>query len=197
MYFIGITGGVGSGKSRILEYISENYEAKIYLADQVAMELQKQGGEVFKSLVKLLGKEIVGEDGEIDRKAMAAVIFASPMLLEQVNQIVHPAVRKYLLSEVKKARREGVKLFFVEAALLIECGYKELVDELWVIYANREVREKRLMENRGYSLEKIHQIMDSQLSEEAFLEAADFVIDNSGFIDEAIECVRKKLEEMQ
>jgi len=197
MYFIGITGGVGSGKSSVLAYIKDHYDARIYLADQVAMDLQRKGTDVYDKLVKLLGTSILNDDGEIHRPSMANVIFGNPKLLEKVNAIVHPAVREFLLSEYKRAMEEGVALFFVEAALLIECGYKEIVDELWVIYASREVREKRLMENRGYSLEKIHSIMDSQLSEEAFLAAADFVIDNSNTLEEACESIRKKLEAMK
>lgn len=194
MQFIGITGGVGAGKSSILQYIREHYDARIYLADQVAMELQQKGARCYEPLIELLGTEILGDNEEINRPAMAAKIFDNPALLEQVNEIVHPAVREYLLEQVAKAREEEVELFFVEAALLIECGYKELVDEMWVIYANRETRKKRLAKDRGYSLEKINNIMNSQLTEEAFLAGADFVIDNSGELDDSYAQIRKKLE---
>lgn len=194
MRFIGITGGVGSGKSRILQYIKEHYDARIYLADQVAMELQRKGAVCFPALVNLLGEDILGADGEIDRPAMAAKIFGDPDLLLQVNDIVHPAVREFLLQKLEEARRDGVELFFVEAALLIECGYKSLVDEMWVIFAKKDVREKRLAKDRGYSPEKIENIMKSQLSEEEFLQEADVVIENSGTLEEAFLQIREKLE---
>ena len=87
-----------------------------------------------------------------------------------------------------------IELFFVEAALLIEAGYKELVNEMWYIYADSNVRRKRLMYSRGYSEEKIQNIMDNQLTEEEFREACDFVIDNSGLLADSYRQIDKKLE---
>ena len=117
-------------------------------------------------------------------------------LLEEVNQIVHPAVRNYLEERIEEARQdEETEILFIEAALLIEAGYKELMDELWYIYADEEVRRTRLKENRGYSDEKISQIMESQLSEEEFRKECDFVIDNSGKVEDSYKQIQKKLEE--
>ena len=127
--FIGITGGVGAGKSAILAYIKKHYRCEIYLADEVAHEVKEPGTVCYKRLVDLLGAGILAKDGQIDRAAMAAKIFADASLLEQVNGIIHPAVREYLLERLEAAERNSdVELFFVEAALLIEAGYKELVD---------------------------------------------------------------------
>uniref|UniRef100_UPI0040565D8D dephospho-CoA kinase n=1 Tax=Acetatifactor sp. TaxID=1872090 RepID=UPI0040565D8D len=195
MRFIGITGGVGAGKSEILKYIREHYRCEIYLADEVAHLVKEPGTDCFRKLVKLLGEEIVGEDGQIDKNVMAGKIFADSDLLEKVNAIVHPAVKEYLLEHLKTAQENGeVELFFVEAALLIEAGYGQLVDEMWYIYADEAVRTKRLREARGYSEEKIAQIMGNQLSEEAFREASDFVIDNSGELADSYRQIDKKLE---
>ena len=88
-----------------------------------------------------------------------------------------------------------MELFFIEAALLIEAGYENIVDELWYIYADREIRSMRLQQNRGYSVEKVAQIMDSQLSEEVFYEKSDFVIDNSGKLEDSYRQVREKLSD--
>lgn len=195
MKFIGITGGVGAGKSEILKYIKRHYKCEIYLADEAAHEVKRAGTECFDRLVTLLGSDIVGEDGEINKAVMADKIFGDEELLRQVNEIVHPAVKDYLMAKYEAAlENPDIELFFVEAALLIEAGYKELVDEMWYIYADRNVRRKRLMYSRGYSEEKIQNIMDNQLTEEEFREACDFVIDNSGLLADSYRQIDKKLE---
>ena len=120
------------------------------------------------------------ENGFIDRNKMAAMIFSDTDLLGKVNAIIHPAVQDYILSEIQKEKEtDHYDFFFVEAALLIECGYGAHVDELWYIYASEEVRRQRLMNSRGYSEEKITQIMKGQLQEEDFRMNCHVVIDNS------------------
>ncbi len=195
MRFIGITGGIGAGKSEILRYIQKHYKCEIYLADEVAHLVKRPGTKCFSELTALLGEEILGEDGEIDRAAMADRIFRDEKLLFQVNAIVHPAVREFLLERLEEARKkQETELFFVEAALLIEAGYKQLVDELWYIHADQAVREERLIKSRGYSREKAAGIMRNQLSEEEFYRQCDFVIDNSGSLEDSYRQIDKKLE---
>lgn len=195
MRLIGITGGVGAGKSSILEYIRAHYRCRIYLADEVAHEVKKPGQPCYQALVALLGQEILEENGEIHKGRMAERIFRDGSLLEQVNAIVHPAVQAYLLERIREAREDGgVELFFIEAALLIECGYRSIVDEMWYIYTREEVRCRRLKESRGYSEEKIERIMKSQLTENEFRSGSDFVIDNSGAPEESFRQIREKLE---
>ena len=185
MRFIGITGGIGAGKSEVLQYIRSHYKCVVYLADEVAHLVKAPGTKAYGQLAELLGQEVLGADGEIDRAAMADRIFANPALLEQVNGIIHPAVREFLLEQLARVRESGeAELFFVEAALLIECGYLALVDEMWYIYADEQVRRERLKASRGYSEEKISQIMSKQLTEQRFRESCDFVIDNSGDLAE-------------
>lgn len=195
MRLIGITGGVGAGKSTILEYIQAHYFCRVYLADQVAHAVKEPGQPCHEALTALLGSDILEDDGRIHRGKMAEKIFRSPVLLEQVNAIIHPAVRAFLLKEVEKVRQEGqTELFFIEAALLIECGYREIVDEMWYVYAREDVRRERLLRSRGYSEEKIEQIMGSQLTEEAFRAGSDFVIDNSGAPEISFRQIRVRLE---
>lgn len=196
MKIIGITGGVGAGKSAILSYIEQHYACRIYLADQVAHEVKEKGEPCYEQLVELLGRGILAVDDQIDKGKMAAVIFSDGKLLQQVNEIIHPSVKAYLLERMNEARMEShIELLFIEAALLIEAGYLDLVDELWYIHAGRNERKKRLQQNRGYSPEKIERIMNSQLTEEIFYEKAHFVIDNSGKIEDAYKQVREKLKE--
>ena len=137
---------------------------------------------------------MAGRDGLIDKGLMADRIFADPSLLEQVNGIIHPAVKEFLLERLARARAEGqADFFFVEAALLIEGGYLALVDEMWYIYADEAVRRQRLSASRGYSEEKIARIMSSQLGEARFRESCDFVIDNSGELAESYRQIDRRL----
>ena len=195
MRFIGVTGGVGAGKTELLNYIRSHYKCEIYLADRVAEQLQEPGTECFGALVRLLGEEIKTPEGRLDRAKLAERIFTDPVLLGQVNDIVHPAVKLFILEKYEAAKASGViELFFVEAALLIEGGYVGLVDELWYIYADEAVRKQRLAKERGYSEEKISRIMSKQLNDINFRENSDFIIDNSGSLEESYRQIDRKLE---
>lgn len=192
---IGITGGIGAGKTEILSYIRKHYRAEIYLADEVAHKVKEPGEAAYEPLVALLGRAVLQKDGFIDKEKMAEIIFKDKAVLEKVNEIVHPAVRSFLEHAVCRAReQETTELVFIEAALLIEAGYREMVDELWYVHADRDIRERRLKENRGYSGEKIEEIMRQQLSEEEFRNACDFVIDNSKTLLQAYRQIDERLE---
>ena len=181
MLLIGITGGVGSGKSEALAYLQKRCRCMILKADDLANELKLPGRVCYAPLVALLGEEVLMPDGTIGREKMAGLIFADPALLQQVNALIHPAVKETVRNEVEAQRRLGrLDVCFLEAALLIEDGYEEMLDELWYIHAPEEVRRGRLKESRGYSDRKIDQILCSQLSEETFLAHATAVIENGG-----------------
>jgi len=196
MKVIGITGGVGSGKSLILNYIKDHYNCEIIMADDLAKDLCKKGELCYKPLVKLLGKDVLGTDEEIDRSVMAQKIFSDDSLRTGVNNIIHPGVKKFILKRIAYLRRKKTRDFlFIEAALLIEDGYKDIVDELWYIYTDKAVRRERLKKSRGYSDEKIDSIMASQLSEEEFRLNSDFEIDNSGDSEVSFSKIRERLGE--
>ena len=193
---IGITGGVGAGKSAILGYIEENYNAMVIYSDNVANDIKKKGYPAYDELLKLLGKEILDDAGEIDKKKMAAAIFGNEKLLSAVNNILHPAVNTFIINIIDNEREKGeLDFVFVEAALLIENGYKNFVDELWYVYADEDTRRLRLKKSRGYSDEKIDRIFESQLDDITFRENVDFVIDNSGTLEDATEQIDKKIGE--
>ena len=191
MKIIGITGGVGSGKTQVLSYIEKHYKCRIVRSDETAHLLYEPGQECYKKLVALLGLEILAEDKTIDKGKMAAVIFSNKMLLERVNQIVHPEVKNYILRQIEYEKGKGVvDYFFIEAALLIEEHYDQIVDELWYIYADTQIREKRLVENRQYSTQKIAYIMEGQLSEEEFRKHCQVVISNNGSLEETYKQIK-------
>lgn len=186
MRMIGITGGVGSGKSQVLSWLREHCQGEFLEADRVAHRLMARGGNCYAAIVELFGREILGEEGEIDRKKMGSRVFQNRELLKKLNAIVHPAVKAYIREAADRARTRGDKFLFLEAALLIEEKYDEICDELWYVYAGEAVRRERLKKSRGYSDEKIDGMLASQLPEEEFRKHCCFVLDNSGdFFDTA------------
>ncbi|MGN0279217.1 MAG: dephospho-CoA kinase [Lachnospiraceae bacterium] len=196
MKVIGITGGVGAGKSEILSYLKEHCNCRIVMADRLAEELEQPGQDCYNQLLALFGSSILQEDGRIDRKKMAVRIFADKSLLEAVNAMIHPAVKQAIL-QIIRDEKEAARLdyLFIEAALLIEDGYAEIVDELWYIHTEEKVRRQRLKASRGYTDEKIDSILREQLSEEEFYRHCHFVIENSGSLESVYEQLDKKLGE--
>lgn len=183
MKVIGITGGIGAGKTEVLNIIRESCRCFIVIADLAAKEIEQPGHPCYDALVQLLGTDVLDAENEIDKKKMAAKIFAEGAsdLLKQVNEIIHPAVKQYILKLIEEKKAEGsIDYFFIEAALLIEDGYTKICDELWYVRASNEVRIKRLMQSRDYSRQKAEQIMESQLDDAAFLSGCQVVIDNNG-----------------
>ena len=196
MKFIGITGGVGAGKSTILDFIREHYRAKVVLADDLAKELMEPGTACHKKLLEAFCSDgVFDEAGVMDREKMAALLFTKPRKRQEMNAIVHPAVKEEILRQVAEEREKGeLSYFFLEAALLIEEHYDAICDELWYIYTSEEKRRQRLEQNRGYSPERIERMMASQLPEQVFFEHCAVVIDNNGTPEEAIRQVTEILD---
>lgn len=198
MKVIGVTGGVGAGKSEVLSYLAKRQDCRVIMADRVAHRLEEPGEACYEPLKALLGTEVLDASGRIDKRKMAARIFGDGELLLKVNGIVHPAVKAYLFHEIEKERAAGqLTLLFIEAALLIEEGYAGIVDELWYIHAEEGVRRRRLKESRGYTDEKIDSIFRSQLSEQDFRTYCDVVIENNGILEDVYTQIEKELGEDQ
>lgn len=193
MKIIGITGGVGAGKSEVLNFIAGRYDATVVEADQVGYLVMQPGKEAFEPVAELFGPSVVKEDQTLDREKIAQIVFEDRQLLEKLNAIVHPAVKRYIRRAIQMEQEAGTEIFVVEAALLIEDKYDEICDELWYIYADENVRMHRLMKNRGYSAEKIRGILANQLSEEEFESHCDFEIDNSGDFQDTVRQIEQRM----
>ncbi|MCQ2513117.1 MAG: dephospho-CoA kinase [Lachnospiraceae bacterium] len=177
---IGVTGGVGAGKSTILDYLKSEYHAYIIMADDVAKDLMNLGQTGYDAVVSEFGSEILDADKMIDRPKLSSIVFNNDEKLERLNNLIHPLVKDYILEKFDFYRTYiPDRIVVLEAALLIEEGYKEFVDELWAVITNTDVRIQRLKETRGYSEEKARSIIDNQLSNEEFAANSDFVINNS------------------
>ncbi|MCD7885933.1 MAG: dephospho-CoA kinase [Lachnospiraceae bacterium] len=181
---LGVTGGVGAGKSTVLSYLKNHYGAYLLEADRIGHQVQQPGEPCYERIVAAFGDEILKEDGTIDRGRLGTIVYADREKMTRLNQIVHPAVKERIRSEIDRISRENAEnpfvLFVIEAALLLEDHYDEICDEVWYIYADEQTREERLMQSRGYSREKVRQIFFNQMSEEEFRRRCPVVIDNSG-----------------
>ena len=195
MRFIGITGGVGAGKSEILSYLGKKNGVRVMLADEIAHESMEAGSDCYKSLRQTFNDEdIWNSDGSFNREKLAKVIFSDKIKRDIMNSIVHPAVKEYVIRQQEYEKERGeLSLLVLEAALLIEEHYDKICDELWYIYTSEENRRDRLKASRGYSDEKIDNIFKSQLSEEEYRKYCAVVIDNNGSVEAAFEQIDKAL----
>ncbi len=196
MKFIGLTGGVGAGKSEILAYLEEKEGVRVLRADEIAHTLMEPGTECYKKIRKLfLNKHVFLPDGAINSERMAKVLFSDAGLRAELNAVVHPAVKNYVLEAYENGQKTGgISLLVLEAALLIEEHYDEICDELWYVAADEEIRRLRLKATRGYTEEKIQKIFDSQLKDEIYRKYCKVCIDNNGDLSETLLQIDEALE---
>lgn len=186
MKFIGITGGVGSGKSAILAYLDHDAYTRVMLADEIAHDLMMPGTDCYRKIKRQFPKEnIYRQDGSFDRKQLSEVIFSDEKKRQKLNAIVHPAVKEYVLAQKEEEQQRGVLEYLIlEAALLVEDHYDEICDEMWYIYTSEARRRERLKESRGYSDQRVDEIFASQLADVQYRTACSVVIDNNGTLDD-------------
>ena len=195
MKVIGITGGVGAGKSTVVDILRKHFETEYLHCDVIAHEVMEPGGSAHEELLRLFGKDIVNEDGMLNRTKLYEVAFLGGRV-EELNACVHPKVRDYVEERIAFLRKSGFSgMVLIEAALLIEAGYKEICDELWYVYAPESLRRERLKANRGYDDARVDSIMKKQASEALFFSESDFVLYNDSSAEECeahiLEQVRK------
>lgn len=187
---IALTGGVGSGKSRILEALKESFHAAILQTDLVAKELEEPGQPGFEALKKTFGDEIVDETGRLRREAMVRLVFGDHKTREQINALIHPLVWEFVKQWSRQAEESVV---VVESALLTE-NPQNFFTEVWYVHTSKENRIRRLMDSRGYSMERCIRMIEGQPSEEEYRRQADYVIDNNGTEEEIYSQIHKIME---
>ena len=180
MKVLGLTGGIGSGKSAAAQILGD-LGAVVVDADRVGHETYRPGTPGWQQVVDAFGREVVAADGTIDRARLGAIVFADAAQLARLNAIVHPLIRAAVAERISAARAAGrTPAVVVEAALLVEAKWDALVDEVWVVTARREVIEQRLMAQRGLDRSAIATRMRAQLSDQERAARADVIVDNSG-----------------
>lgn len=192
---IGITGGIGSGKSTILNFLKDEFGAHIIEADKVGHKVMEPGQPAYKEIVKEFGPHILTADGSIDRMALGNIVFNDENALLRLNNIVHPQVKAYIQKELEDIKSNNkTYLIFVEAALLIEEHYEEICDQLWYIYVDVNKRFERVQASRNMSKEKFDSIVSNQLPDDTFRAKCNIIIDNSGDFSLTKEQLHKALD---
>lgn len=189
---IGIFGGVGSGKSEASQYLKKKYKAYVIQADEIAHRLYKKGQPGYKAVLRICGKSILDIDKQIDRGKLSELLYNNPLLLSEVNHSIHPMVYKktsVLIDAYRKKHYNGLIVY--EAALLPSCK-EHFIDEYWYIYTPEEIRVQRLKETRGYSDDKIKEIMRNQPSEDEYRSVSDYIIVN----DEDLHKMEEQIDEI-
>jgi len=193
MIIIGITGGIGCGKSEVCLELKNRYGAFVMTADTIAHDMLKSGSLCYDELTELLGEEMKKPDGSFDRRKVGDLAFSKPEIISRMNEIIHPAVMDRIFDLLDLAEEKHRRLAVIEAALLLEAGYKQYCTEVWYIYASEKTRYNRLKASRALSDEKIRNIMSNQLSEEEFRDSCDYTIDNNLDFDITAMQIRERL----
>ena len=193
---IGIIGGIGSGKTMVLNLLRENYGADIIEADKIGHELQAPNEVIYRNIINEFGTDILEEPAivgksAIDRRKLGAIVFNDDKKLQRLNNISHPAIHKRICDMLKASDK---KLIFIEAAILTETTLINLVDEIWYIYADTKVRLDRLQKYRNISHERATQIMTNQPDDKHFREKCNAVIDNSGTSDNTFQQIKRIID---
>ena len=194
MITIGLTGGIGTGKSTVTETLRE-LGAAIIDADKVGHEAYLPGTPAYQDIVAEWGSGVLGPTGEIDRKKLGGIVFNNPAALQRLNQIVHPRMRAMLFDRIDQGRRQGVGAVVLEAAILIESGWDSLVDEVWVTVAPEDTVIKRIQGRNNFTADQIRARIRSQLSTQERVAKSQAVIDTDCTIPEVRQKVRKLWDE--
>ena len=193
MKVIGLTGGIASGKSTASAYLRE-LGAAIVDADAISRASTRRGGAAFEAVCTAFG-DILGADGEIDRRKLGGIVFADEDARRKLNSIVHPAVMAESRAQIENARASGVKMCILDVPLLFETGMEKLCDETWLIYVPREEQIRRMAERDGLDAAAAAARIDSQMPLEEKLKRANVAIDSSGTIEQTREKLRRLWEE--
>ena len=191
MIVIGLTGGIASGKSTVAKMLAE-LGAVVIDADKVGHEAFRPHTEAWHKVVAAFGKDILGRNEEIDRSKLARLVFDDPKALKRLNSIMHPLMHEIVRQKIENLRREGARVVVLEATLLIEAKWTDLVDQVWVTITPEDAVKKRLVSQKGFTEEQAKARIKSQTPIAQRAKFADVVIRN----DSDMDTLRKRVEEL-
>jgi dephospho-CoA kinase len=180
---IGLTGGIGSGKSTVAGFLRE-LGATVIDADEATRAVQAPGSEGLRRIVEAFGREILTPDGPLDRSRLAAIVFSDPEARHRLNEIVHPLVRQWMVDRQQEAARRGDALVVLDVPLLFETRGVQGLDAVVLVYAPEELQLKRLMEERGMDEEAARARLAAQMPIEEKRRLASHVIINTGTLED-------------
>jgi len=189
MLTIGLTGGIGTGKSEVSRILN-GLGATVIDADRIGHEAYKAHSPAWQEVVDAFGERILSSTGEIDRRQLGGIVFNDSVALAKLNSIMHPKMAEIIKERIRQLQDQGVEMVVVEAALLVEAGWDSMVDEIWVTYSTEEMVVERLRQRNNLSEEEIQGRLRSQMPYDKRAQHAQVVVDNSGDMDELEESVR-------
>lgn len=184
MKVIGLTGGIATGKSTVSSMLHE-LGAVILDADAIGRKLMAPGQPAWEEVRQHFGKEYIMPSGEINRRKLGDLVFSNPSALAELNNIVHPLIKGYIEKEIGRLRNQGFQgVVVVDAALIFEAGWTNMVDQVWVVTADSQLQIERLMKRNQFSREEAMKRISSQMSQQEKVAKADKVINNSLSIED-------------
>jgi len=185
---VGLTGGIATGKSLVSAEI-KRLGATVIDADVIAREIVEPGKPAYNEIIEAFGEKILNPDATLNRKALGDIVFCNKEALAILNRITHPRIRQRIREEIARAGDD--ELIVVDIALLIEMGFKDEVDSIIVVYADEERQIERVLRRNGLTREEARQRLSCQIPVKEKLGYADYVIENNGNIESAVEQARE------
>jgi dephospho-CoA kinase len=184
MKVVGITGGIGSGKSTAAQLLGD-LGAYVIDADKVGHDIYRPGSEGWRRVVGDFGQQVVAADGTIDRKRLGSIVFSDRAALARLNALLHPLIGDEIRRLIESKRAGGwAGPIVVEAAILVEASWQSIFDEVWVVTADREAVIRRLASQRGLDRAAVQSRIGSQLGDEERCRHATVVVPNTGTVDD-------------
>ncbi|MFN0145923.1 MAG: dephospho-CoA kinase [Dehalococcoidia bacterium] len=196
MHVIGLTGGIASGKTTVTRFFREK-EVPVIDADLLGHRTYEPGSDTFRAVVKAFGDDLVATDGSIDRKVLGGKVFGKPEELKRLTDIVWPGIRKLASEELSALETAGNSVACLEAAVLFEAGWEDLVDEVWVVVVEPDAAVKRLAERNGLDEAAARARIDSQLSNSERVSRAHVVIENNASLESLEGRIGEAWQELQ
>jgi dephospho-CoA kinase len=196
MFVIGLTGGIGTGKSTVT-HVLEEQGAAIVNADVVGHEVYQVGRPAYHEVIRAFGESVLDDDKAIDRKKLGALVFGDPKELAKLNSIVHPRMKGMMRERLQELKRVGTKIAVIEAAILLEARWDDLANEIWVVSAPPEIAAERVAERSGFTREQVMERIRVQMPNDQRVKRADVVIDTSGTMEETISRTMEKWSDLQ
>lgn len=178
MIIIGLTGGIGSGKSTVSDILKEQ-GIPVVDGDRIAREVVEPHRPAYDEIVRVFGTEVLQQDGTLNRKHIGEIVFSDPEKLSMLNSITHKEIYRVILERLESLKETGTTLVFLDVALLFETGFDQLTDRVWVVDAPDAVRVERIQKRDGLREEEILKRIQSQMSREMRNTKGDLVLDNS------------------
>ncbi len=194
MKVIGITGGIGSGKSMIAEILKNNYNAYLINTDRIAHMLMEKGQISYNLIVQYFGEDILNPCGDIDRTVLANIVYHDKDRLLKLNSFTHPYVMDYVRNLIEERKRENEELICVETALPVQAGLKDFCDAIWYICAPDGIRRERLKQVRNYDEQKIDRIFKNQISDSEYRKVSTHILINDSTKAKIMEQIEALLE---